>query len=81
MYTTAVTFDFEKKTFSVTCRDLSRNRHWKRTDTNGIYDTTSPSQAIYDIIYEGNRSSAERTKYRAEDLYELAGYTRIKIKS
>lgn len=79
MYTTAINFDFEKKTFRITCRDLEKNKHWKRAGKDKIYETTSNLRPVYNIIYEGNKRLAEKTKYRLEDAYEMAGYTRIKI--
>jgi hypothetical protein len=79
MYITAITADFKKKTYSITCRDLKKNTHWKRAG-DSVYDTTSASQLVYDIVFEGGKQAAQKTKIRLDDAYSLAGYVRVPIK-
>lgn len=81
MYVTAITFNYDDKTFSITARDLEKNTHWKRLAGNKIYDTTSASKDVYDIVYEGIKTASTKTKTRLEDAFVLAGYKKIPIRS
>lgn len=70
-YTVAVYFDIDTNVYSITCRSLVKNKHWKRIG-NQIYDSKNKNPRMFSIVFEGPENEAKKFKIIQEAAYSTS---------